>query len=93
MSAPRRDAATNGDLYTSPTEVCWRFDYAIEIDELRNLYSKWQHPLGGPLDLERDRERHERSGAAGAPCSRYRPPRSLAPAGAPAPQSGRSPRR
>ncbi len=29
-----------GDLYTSPMEVCWQFEYEIEIEKLRNLYSK-----------------------------------------------------
>ena len=28
------------DLYKSPMDVCWQFQYDIDIDKLRNLYTK-----------------------------------------------------
>ena len=28
------------DRYTTPLEICWNFDYAIDIDKLQNLYKK-----------------------------------------------------
>jgi len=28
------------DMFRTPMEICWQFDYEIEIDKLRNLYSK-----------------------------------------------------
>jgi len=28
------------DLFISPMEVCWQFDYALEVDKLENLYKK-----------------------------------------------------
>ncbi len=28
------------DVLKTPMEICWQFDYDIEIDKLRNLYSK-----------------------------------------------------
>ncbi len=46
------------DVLKSPMEICWQFDYAIDIDKLRNLYQKakqnqwdaavdvdWDHPV------------------------------------------------
>jgi hypothetical protein len=34
------DDWTKSDAYRSPMEICWQFDYAIDIEKLRNLYSK-----------------------------------------------------
>ena len=28
------------DLLKAPMEICWNFDYAIDIEKLRNLYAK-----------------------------------------------------
>ena len=28
------------DNYDTPMEICWQFDYAIDSDKLKNLYSK-----------------------------------------------------
>ncbi len=39
-SRPGFDDWTKSDVYATPMEVCWQFDYAIDIDKLRNLYSK-----------------------------------------------------
>jgi hypothetical protein len=49
-------AAMNGgggttDLLTSPMEICWQFDYAIDVEKLRNLYSKAKQ---AQWDAERD---------------------------------------
>ena len=41
MSQPRKpDDWTTSDVFRSPMEVCWQFDYEIDIEKLRNLYSK-----------------------------------------------------
>jgi hypothetical protein len=39
------------DVFKSPMEVCWQFDYHIEIDKLRSLYSKSKRQQ---WDAERD---------------------------------------
>jgi hypothetical protein len=39
------------DVLKSPMEICWQFDYAIDIDKLRNLYSKSKRMQ---WDAERD---------------------------------------
>ncbi|MDX1648773.1 MAG: ferritin-like domain-containing protein, partial [Myxococcota bacterium] len=31
---------TASDVFRTPMEICWQFDYAIDIDKLRNLYAK-----------------------------------------------------
>jgi len=31
---------TKSDVYKSPMEICWQFDYAISSEKLKNLYSK-----------------------------------------------------
>jgi rubrerythrin len=28
------------DLFKSPMEICWQFDYALDVDKLENLYKK-----------------------------------------------------
>ncbi len=43
MSASPEIRTKNGesiDLYKTPMEICWQFDYSIDIEKLRNLYSK-----------------------------------------------------
>ncbi len=42
MTAPTKnhDDWMQTDVFKAPMEVCWQFDYEIEIDKLRNLYSK-----------------------------------------------------
>ena len=37
--SPKQDWQTT-DAFKTPMEICWQFDYAIDIDKLRNLYSK-----------------------------------------------------
>ena len=37
--APRMDWQVL-DTYKTPMEIAWQFDYAINIEKLRNLYSK-----------------------------------------------------
>jgi hypothetical protein len=35
-----RQPTPTTDLLTAPMEICWQFDYAIDVEKLRNLYSK-----------------------------------------------------
>jgi hypothetical protein len=41
------------DVLKTPMEICWQFDYDIDIDKLRNLYSKAKE---AQWDAERDIE-------------------------------------
>ncbi|MEN8161005.1 MAG: diiron oxygenase [Myxococcota bacterium] len=41
MNSPERpEDWTGSDVYTSPMEICWQFDYAIDSEKLKRLYSK-----------------------------------------------------
>jgi hypothetical protein len=35
-----RQPTPTTDLLTAPMEICWQFDYAIDVEKLRNLYAK-----------------------------------------------------
>ena len=35
-----RQPTPSTDLLTTPMEICWQFDYAIDVEKLRNLYAK-----------------------------------------------------
>ncbi len=52
--------ATNwqtADILKTPMEVCWQFDYAIDIDKLRNLYTKAKnHQWDAARDIAWDTE-------------------------------------
>jgi hypothetical protein len=41
----------DAEILRSPMEVCWQFDYEIDLDKLRNLYSKAKQ---SQWDAERD---------------------------------------
>src|SRR4030095_9992140 len=36
----QRQPTPTTDLLTAPMEICWQFDYAIDVEKLRNLYAK-----------------------------------------------------
>jgi hypothetical protein len=43
MSSPRESTKQDWqttDAFKTPMEICWQFDYEIDIEKLRNLYSK-----------------------------------------------------
>jgi hypothetical protein len=47
------------DSYKTPLDICWNFDYAIDIDKLRNLYTKskklqWNSDVDLNWDVELD---------------------------------------
>ncbi len=45
------------DVLKSPMEICWQFDYDIDIEKLRNLYSKAkQHQWDAEQDIDWDLE-------------------------------------
>jgi hypothetical protein len=35
-----RQPTPTTDVMSAPMEICWQFDYAIDVEKLRNLYSK-----------------------------------------------------
>lgn len=37
---PGHDDWQRSDVFKTPMEICWQFDYEIDIEKLRNLYSK-----------------------------------------------------
>ena len=51
-AAPVADAAST-DAYRTPMEICWQFDYAIDIEKLRSLYAKAKEAQwNGEKDLD-----------------------------------------
>jgi hypothetical protein len=41
----QRKGGGSSDLFKTPMEICWQFDYAIDIEKLRNLCSKSRHVM------------------------------------------------
>src|SRR5262245_41208439 len=56
MSAsPQPTQGSTRDVLRTPMEICWQFDYAIDIDKLRNLYAKAKdHQWNAERDLDWD---------------------------------------
>ena len=51
----RPPAATTTDRLRSPMEICWQFDYAIDVEKLRNLFTKAkEHQWNAERDLDWD---------------------------------------
>jgi hypothetical protein len=55
-------AESTTDVFSSPMEICWQFDYAIDIEKLRNLYRKavkqqWDAETQLDWDIEIDPSR------------------------------------
>ena len=52
-----RDKATTTDLLETPMEVCWQFDYDVDLPKLKNLYAKAkQNQWDGESALDWDQE-------------------------------------
>ena len=52
-----RDKATTTDVLETPMEVCWQFDYDVDLPKLKNLYAKAkQNQWDGESALDWDRE-------------------------------------
>jgi hypothetical protein len=48
-----RQPTPSTDLLTAPMEICWQFDYAIDVEKLRNLYAKAkQHQWDAARDMD-----------------------------------------
>ena len=52
-----KDKAATTDLLETPMEVCWQFDYEIDLPKLKNLYAKAkQHQWDAEQALDWDQE-------------------------------------